>query len=361
MATRSRRLSATAFVVCALVVGGCSGSAPAPTPTDDRAARSQTALVELVGRNTNPGCSAAIGERGEVRWQGRRGLAVLEPATPITAESTFDIGSVSKQFTALAAALLAEEGRLSLDDTVAEHLNGFPDWAGQVTLAELIHQTSGIPEVIGLMRQRGVWLDVDASRHDLLKAISEVESLNFKPGSRWAYSNSNYVLVGLIIERVSGRPLDAQLAQTFFTPLGLAMVVDAPGTNPDRTRSYVGNVNGQFEIADWPWETTGFAGVRAAPSDLVRWADVYRTGVVSGELATEPQTEAAAGAEADSSYGLGIFVASDGRLWHGGESGGFYTAFGVSADRDHAIAVTCNSIALDPWVLFDALVLIWEV
>ena len=95
-----------------------------------------------------PGCSAAVGERGQVLWQSQRGLAVLQPESPITAATAFDIGSVSKQFTALAAALLAENGRLSLDDTVAEHLDGYPDWAGQVTLSQLVHHTSGIPEII---------------------------------------------------------------------------------------------------------------------------------------------------------------------------------------------------------------------
>ena len=112
--------------LCVLVVGGCSQPirAPEQSPSSDPGARSQAALEELVVAAHEPGCSAVVGRRGRVLWQGQRGLAVLQPATPITAETTFHIGSVSKQFTALAAALLAEEGRLSLDDTVAEHLDG---------------------------------------------------------------------------------------------------------------------------------------------------------------------------------------------------------------------------------------------
>ena len=93
-----------------------------------------------------PGCSAAVGNEGAVVWQGVRGVAVVEPTTPLTADTTFDIGSVSKQFTALAVALLAEEGRLSLYETVADHLDRYPAWAGQMTLSELIHHTSGIPD-----------------------------------------------------------------------------------------------------------------------------------------------------------------------------------------------------------------------
>ena len=106
------RLAATARVVCVLVVGGCSQPirAPEQSPSPDRGARSQAALEELVvAADTKPGCSAVVGRRGRLLWHGQRGLAVLQPATPITAEKTFHIGSVSKQFTALAAALLAED------------------------------------------------------------------------------------------------------------------------------------------------------------------------------------------------------------------------------------------------------------
>ena len=237
MGRHAVRLAATAGVFGVLVVGGCSQPirAPEQSPSPDRGARSQAALEELVvAPDTEPGCSAVVGERGRVLWQGQAGLGVLQPATPITAETTFHIGSVSKQFTALAAALLAEDGRLSLDDTVAEHLDGYPDWAEQVTLSQLIHHTSGIPEVIKLMSLRGTELDTKASREDLLEAIREVKTLDFEPGSQWAYSNSNYLLLGLIVEQTSGRPLATHLAQTFFSPLDLTMALEPPGSSFDR-------------------------------------------------------------------------------------------------------------------------------
>ena len=358
------RLAATAGVFCVLVVGGCSQPirAPEQSPSPDRGARSQAALEELVvAPDTEPGCSAAVGERGRVLWQGQAGLAVLQPATPITAETTFHIGSVSKQFTALAAALLAEDGRLSLDDTVAEHLDGYPDWAEQVTLSQLIHHTSGIPEVINLMRLRGTEPDTKASREDLLEAIREAETLDFEPGSQWAYSNSNYLLLGLIVEQTSGRPLATHLAQTFFAPLDLTMALEPPGSSPTGTRSYRANEQGQFEVVDWPWDLSGPTGIWATPTDLIRWADVYRTGVVGGELVTKPQTDAVAGADGDSRYGLGILIAPNGVLWHNGIARGFNTEFVVSANRDRAIAVSCNGNGIEPATLVEALGPIWQV
>ena len=199
-------------------------------------------------------------------WQGQLGLAVLEPPTPIAGETTFDIGSVSKQFTALAAALLAEGGQLSLDDTVSDHLDGYPDWAEEVSLSQLIHHTSGIPEVIDLMTLRGTGFDMKASRKDLVEAIRGAKTLDFEPGSQWAYTNSNYVLLGLIIEQASGRPLSTQLAQTVFAPLDLTIGSRQPGWNATRSQSYRANTQGQFEVADWQWDVSGAGGIWATPN-----------------------------------------------------------------------------------------------
>ena len=209
MGSALRRVAggATLVLCCALVA--CT---PTPEPNlsvrDERAVRSQEAVDKVVGRSTNPGCAAAVGELGRVIWLGQRGLAVVEPETPITAETAFNIGSISKQFTALTVALLAEEGRLSLDDTVAEHLDGYPDWARRVTLDQLVHHTSGIPEIEDLMQAEGVWIEMDATQADLLEAIARAEALGFEPGSRWAYSNSNYLLLAAVAEAAPVGPFE---------------------------------------------------------------------------------------------------------------------------------------------------------
>ena len=214
-------------------------------PTDDRITQSQAAFDALVTSDTVPGCSAAITERGSVVWQSERGLAVVEPTTPITAETTFDLGSVSKQFTALSVAMLAEEGRLSIDDTLAERPDGFPAWAEKVTLDQRIHHTSGIPEVIEMMIQSGIGPQMDARHEEQIDVIRQVDSLDFEPGSAWAYSNSNYLLLAQISERITGQHLSDQLATTQFEPLDLTLELRSPDTDPDRTRAYRSNATGQ--------------------------------------------------------------------------------------------------------------------
>ena len=231
MEVDSRRGAAALLlaVLFALVATGCSahGADPVPTPTDSLAARSQAVLDQAVVADA-PGCSAAVGEHGKVLWQGVRGMADLESGTPISPDTLFDVGSVSKQFTATAVLLLANQGKLSTSDPLSKHLTGLPSWSRTVTLGQLMHHVSGIPEYLQLLEARGLTsfpFEEKISRKLELKVISEVEFLDFKPGSKWQYSNSNYLLLGTVVEKVSGQQLPEFLQRNIFGPLQLHMVV----------------------------------------------------------------------------------------------------------------------------------------
>lgn len=158
------------------------------------------------------------------------------------------------------------------------------------------------------MQQRGPWTpEMDVTQEELLEAIAGAKELSFTPGSRWVYNDANYLLLGAIVEHTTGHTLSDHLQQTFFDPLDLAMTLEWPGP-PDRTCSYRGNANGQFEIADVAGEAPGPTGIRSSPTELVRWGDNYRTGAVGGLLVTEPERDAVDGAFDDSSYGFGIMI-----------------------------------------------------
>jgi CubicO group peptidase (beta-lactamase class C family) len=324
--------------------------------------RSQRVLDILVGREPAPGCSAAVGERGEVVWQGVGGLADVEAGTKITSETVFDIASVSKQFTATGVLLVAAQGRLSLDDPMSKHLTGFPAWADTVTVAQLMHQVSGVPEYIKLLNRRGYSLEEETSRDLAFKAIADVEKLRFRPGSKWEYSNSNYLLLGAILEEVSDQPIPAFLRQQIFDPLQLDMMVATPTVDvPGKARPYRAAAGGTgFEVADWRWDVTGAGGIQSTPADLIRWADNYRARTVGGaELYEQQLAHAAPTDQKTLRYGAGIFLAGDGHLWHAGGFGGFRTHFFVSADRNHSLAVSCNLAEFQVGVLIDQLMSIW--
>ncbi|WP_006244402.1 serine hydrolase domain-containing protein [Mycolicibacterium tusciae] len=366
-----------ALLAVVLLVGACAGGGDSPqthapprqestaaatgaAATDpELAARSQSVLDGSVEAD-EPGCSAAVGVEGNVVWAGARGLADLETGAPITEDTAFDIASVSKQFTAAAILLLAQTGKLSLDDTLATHVPGLPAWAQTVTVAQVMNQTSGIPDYIGLLEDEGYEYSDRTTQEQALRALADAPELQFEPGERFDYSNSNYFLLGEIVARVSGQPLPAFLRAEIFKPLDLAMVMDfkaIPGSAlpyeyDEDTRTY--------NVAVTAWEQVGDGGVQTTPSQLVRWADNYRTGKVGGQALLDAQLTGAADTGDDGDrYGAGIFILSDGSLDHDGSWAGYVTAFHVSADRRTAVAVSCNTDTQDPGVIAEELEGIW--
>lgn len=282
-------------------------------------------------------------------------MAVLDPPTPITTDTMFHIASVSKQFTAQAVTLLAQQGKLSLDDTVADHLDGYPAWARKVTLSQLIHHTSGLPDALDVTIEQGVAFDTLVTRRQLLRTTAEIRKLEAEPGEHPSYSNTNYLLLAAVIEEVAGQTFDEHLRQTFFEPLDLAMTVDPRPPAPEQASGY-NPIGTGFEIAENNWEVGGPGGLHSTPTDLARWGDNYRTGV--GSVITDPTQGAVRIQFEDASYGTGIVVTDDDILTHTGRWIDTTAEFIVSADREVSIAVLCNT-DLDPRSIVDGLMRTW--
>lgn len=338
-------------------------ASPSPSTSStaaDHAARSMKVLDRAI-KKSNPGCSAAVGIAGKVVWSGARGVADLDSGTEITTDTAFDIASVSKQFTATAALLLAGAGKLSLGDPLADYVPGLPAWSRTVTISELIHQTSGIPDYVGLLYDAGYQDGDRTTNADALKALAEARDLEFEPGTRWNYSNSNYLLLGLVVEALSSESLADFLSAEVFKPLGLDMVLDPARPVPTLAVSYAGD-DENYAVAPSAWEQTGDGSIQTTPSQLVIWADNYRTGAVGGPelLAAQMDGAVETGAETGERYGAGIFVGTDGTLEHDGSWGGFLTYFAVSADRSHSVAVSCNTDQQDPTAIAGELAEIWR-
>lgn len=366
-------LAAATMVCCACARGGVTADAPAAkssgaiagtgaadTATAERAARSLKVLDRAVKKG-KPGCSAAVGIEGAVAWSGAQGVADLASGAEITADTAFDIASVSKQFTAAAALLLTEAGKLSPEDRLADHVAGLPAWSRTVTVGQLIHQTSGIPDYIGLLFDAGYADDDRTTNADAVEALMAVRELEFEPGSRWEYSNSNYMLLGRVVESASGETLSDFLATEIFTPLDLDMVLDPARPVPTLAVSYTKD-DGKYTAAPSAWEQTGDGSIQTTPSQLVRWADNYRTGAVGGPELLAAQVDGAVqtGSDTGERYGAGIFVGTDGTLEHDGAWAGFGTYFAVSADRSHSVAVSCNTDGQDPTAIAGEIAEIWD-
>lgn len=355
---------AVVAAACIVALTGCATAPPGRGETDiasgqaesaaalaEKVAASDAVIASLVG-GSEPGCSAAVGQKGEVLWAGAGGLADMNAGIPVTTATRFDMASISKQFTAAAILLLQREGSLSLADPISSYVDGLPAWGSSVTLEQLMHQTSRIPDYWVELDEIGIGFSDPADQAATVQAIRRETKL--EPGEGFLYSNSNYVLLAEVVERVSGQALPDFLATRIFDPLGLAMMIAPTLHADDIALSYD---DGQ-QLQEAGWTSYGHTGLITTPSELVRWGDQYREGDLIGPEALQGAVE-----ENDGSgdyYAAGINIQPDGDLAHSGRMGGFISVLTVSADRDTVIAVACNGHLMNRTPINEALWDIWE-
>src|SRR5262245_20501624 len=194
---------------------------PAETSFDSGLKAQVDRVFAGLDRPDSPGCALGVVHKGKLAYEKGYGQANLEQNIPITPSTVFYIASASKQFTAASIALLARQNKLALDDDIRKYLPELPTYEASVTIRQLIHHTGGIPDYLELLGYAGQRLDDIHTEDEILELLSRQKSLGFKPGDQFLYSNSGYFLLGMIVKRVSGKPL-AQFAEDFiFNPLGM--------------------------------------------------------------------------------------------------------------------------------------------
>src|SRR5436309_1569040 len=157
-------------------------------------------------RPDSPGCALALFQDGKIIYEHGYGMADLEHDVPITPETVFYVGSLSKQFTALAAALAIQQGRLSPDDDIRKYLPELPSYGPAITVRHLIHHTSGLRDINTLLSIAGRRGDEAFNNLEVLRIVARQKALNFNPGDQYLYSNSGYAFLALTIERATGTP-----------------------------------------------------------------------------------------------------------------------------------------------------------
>jgi CubicO group peptidase (beta-lactamase class C family) len=305
------------------------------------------AAAEVLQTTGAPSASVAVVRDGAIAYVHAYGLATIEPPMPATTEMRYSIGSISKQFTAAAILLLAEDRKLSLDDKVAKWL---PDLtrANEVTIRQLLSMTSGYQDywpqdyvMPPMMRP--------TTAQQIMNGWAKIP-LDFEPGSKWQYSNTNYVIAGAIVERVSGKPLLEFLQMRIFTRLGMKSVVntDEAALGPGEPARYLRYGLGAPRPA--PKEGSGwlFAMGELAMSarDLALWdiSTIDQTILKPASYQTM-QTNTLLKNGVASGYGLGVQVGtSAGRrvVSHTGEVSGFTAANQIYPDDKAAVVVLTN-------------------
>ena len=191
-------------------------------------------------RKDSPGCALGVLREGVVVYARGYGMANLEHAIAISPSSVFDIGSMSKQFTALSVALLAREGRLSLDDDIRKHLPEMPAYAEPITIRHLLHHTSGLRDYTTYMSLAGWRTEDVATDEEAFDLITRQKGLNHRPGHEYLYCNTGYFLLSQIVRRVSGQSLRDFADARIFRPLGMATTALPRRPHPDRSRAHDG-------------------------------------------------------------------------------------------------------------------------
>ncbi len=264
--------------ILAILVSVCVFSA---LRADDRADAVNDLLAPLRVKD-GPGCVVGVVQRGKLLYSAAFGLANLEARQPITVDTQFDVASMSKQFTAASLYFLVESGKLALEDPVRRFVPELPEYAGGITLSDLLHHTSGLRdlnpllEVAGRLRQS---LDAAAS----LQLLRSQSALNFPPGTDYEYTNTDYFLLGLIVERTSGESLAAFAEEHLFLPLGMTHTSFQGEVAAAGVRALGYTVQGeQFRKTDPPPLTNGDGGVCTTLEDLRLWDQNLYTGKVGG-------------------------------------------------------------------------------
>ena len=299
-----------------------------------------------------PSASVAVVKDGQIVYSKAYGNARLDPKTPATPEMRYSIGSISKQFTAAAILLLQEQGKLSLNDKVAKFI---PDLtrANEVTIRQLLSHTSGYQDYWPQDYVMPIMLKPVTAQEILTRWARK--PLDFDPGTKWQYSNTNYVIAGVIVEKASGMPLLQFLRQKIFAPLGMKSVanIDEGKLGDTDPTGYLRYALGPLHPA--PKEGKGwlFAAGELAMTvqDLAKWdISIIEQKLMKPssyqELGTEVLLKDGLGAR----YGLGVSVGSQLRhrfLSHGGEVSGFTAQNMVFPDDGVAVAVLTNQDASD--------------
>jgi len=379
-ATKSQRL--TSFAVILLFV---ASTCFAQSTSKDLAKQLDNAFSGLAS-NASPGFAVLLKQDRKVVFAKGYGVRDLRTKTAIDAQTNFRLASFTKQFTAMAIMLLVHDGKLRYDQTLTEILPEFPAYGKTVTVRNLLNHTGGLPDYEDLMdaveKTKGpIWSpEKQIQDAEVLQLLEKESGGKFAPGTKWEYSNSGYVVLGMIVAKVSGKPFGDFLHGRIFAPLKMDhTLVFEKGKNEVANRAF-GHIGlgshlehiGFFDETDQSSTsaTQGDGGIYSNLEDLSKWDDALRNHTLLSEKEFAPAISPAKlppGAEAKlaedvpesvrgsaSAYGFGWFLnLQDAHplMWHYGDTMGFKTAIFRYTRDNVTVIVLCNRTDLDQGAL----------
>lgn len=317
-------------------------------------------LFALHDRTDTPGCAVSVVHDGEVVLARGYGMASLEHGVPVTPRTAFDVASMSKQFTALSAALLAEDGQLDLDADVRTVLPEMPDYGEPITVRHLVHNASGLRDLLPLWYFSGRDWEDTVPNAFLLDLVARQTALNHRPGERVSYTNTGYFLLAIVVERVAGKPFAEVVRERITEPLGLRdtrVVDDLGAVVPNAADSYRLGDDGGLERVHLKFRVPGPASMVSTAEDFARWMLHYDRPTLGRDpdalLATVTSGMTLLDGE-ESGYAYGLMPGTYGGLSivnHGGFMGGFNSRMIWFPEQRFGTTVICNQAELSTFRL----------
>jgi CubicO group peptidase (beta-lactamase class C family) len=313
------------------------------------------ALFAAWSKASTPGCALGAMQDGKIVYSRGYGLADVEHSVPITPTTVFHVASVSKQFTAFAIYLLAQDGRLSIDDDVRKYIPELHDFAKTITVRQLLHHTSGLRDQWSLLALAGWRPDDVVTEQDVLNLVWRQRGLNFAPGEEWLYTNTGYTLLGVIVERVSGKSLREFTDERVFRPLRMdnTHFHDEYGVLvTGRAYSYERQQDGAYRYVALSYSTVGPSSLFTTVEDLARWDENFYTAKIGGkDMLGWMQTRGRLNNGAEVDYASGLLVGEYRGLKtieHNGADAGYRAELLRFPEAHFSVVVLCNAAEADP-------------
>ena len=329
------------------------------------------ALFAPWSKGQTPGAAVIVIQNGKVLFKRGYGLSNLQTRKPITTHTVFLLASLTKQFTAMAIMMLAERGRLKYDDPLTKFFPEFPPYAEKVTVRHLLNHTAGFTEYDSLFVQSGMidrtWPRSSMSKpssfeptsKDALKLLAQQKELEFTPGQKWKYSNSGYVILAQIVEKVSGKSFSRFLRENIFRPLGMNNSILY-----DETRPKVTNVANSYKLEGGVYKDIDYTPLNAiygedniysTVEDMYKWDQaLYTEKLVKPSTLKEAFTPGRLNDGTVIPYGFGWrprkFLGL-GEVWHTGSWLGFHNCIIRFPDQRFTVVVLSNVSQLDPYLI----------
>ncbi len=297
----------------------------------------------------SPGCAVGVFQNDRVTFARGYGFADLTQDVPVMPTTPFTVGSVSKQFTAASIALLVRAGRLTLDDDIRKYIPELPTYESPIRVRHLVHHTSGLRDFWELVGLAGMRFDDGYRVDDMLALAARQQGLNFPPGAEYRYSNTGYLAMGVIVQRVTGQSLRRFADSAIFAPLGMRATLfldDHTEIVPGRAVAYSPTDNGMWKVNVWNNDLVGQGGIVTTLADLQRWDEnFYRPHVGGREFVELLQSTEPLSGGTPNDYAFGLTVESyRGRrlVQHTGATGGYRAALLRFPELHTSLAMLCN-------------------